>query len=199
MFMRSVSTKTSSKIILVLLLLALINCAAEKRYKVLTVFFDGVPKPGEKKEQEKTKSQEQTGRQTNKPQAEVIQIISRHPGYRDGKCNDCHDRSAANFLRTSRDTLCFTCHDQGDFQGAFVHGPVAVNDCLSCHLPHESRYAKLLIKKNEEICLYCHLGEDIAQNPAHSNTSTACSRCHYAHAAANRFFLKNTALTPGGK
>ena len=105
--MRSVSTKTSSKILLVFLLLALINCAAEKRYKILTVFFDGVPKPGEKKEQEtsKAKTQDQGAQQVDQAQKDVIRMISRHPGYRDGKCNDCHDRSAANFLRTSRDTL----------------------------------------------------------------------------------------------
>jgi predicted CXXCH cytochrome family protein len=190
--MPSEITKTGSKIILVFLLLALISCAAEKRYKILTIFFDGVPRPGERKVQEKseTKPQDKSGRQEGQPQKDVIRIISRHPDFAEKACDNCHDQSASNFLRTQTDDLCFTCHDQSDFQGAFVHGPVAVRECLTCHLPHESQYSKLLKKNDEELCLYCHLGEDIAQNPAHS-TGSQCTECHYAHAAANRFLLKD--------
>jgi len=203
MSMHSVITRAGSKILLVFLILILLNCATEKNYKVLSFFFDGVPKPGSGEKGEKTdKGGTQHQNETGQGQ-KTVTMVSRHPDYTGGNCDKCHDRSSRNFLKTRREIICFTCHDRNEFLGKYVHGPVAVNDCMFCHLPHESQYDSLLIKKDRDLCLDCHLEKDIFRNPAHqieistesqSTQSTKppdqCIECHYVHAAGNHYFLK---------
>jgi predicted CXXCH cytochrome family protein len=190
-----------SRILPVLLLLmtaAIISCTiTEKRYKTLKIFFDGVPDPNaraEKKEDESPKNKQPTDQNKKRPVQEWVKIESRHPDYYNRKCENCHNKSAANFLKTGREKFCFTCHDQSDFQGDFLHGPVAGNDCLVCHLPHQSRHKYLLKETGAGMCLECHMREDVALNPVHAGVDFEkgnCTQCHYPHAADSRFFLKN--------
>jgi predicted CXXCH cytochrome family protein len=217
MYMRSVITDNRIKIAVVFLLFVMmVSCAADKRYKVLAIFFDGVPKPGTREEQKQseTKPGEQPGEDEAARQKRkiVIRIRSRHPDYEERNCDNCHDRSASNFLRTRSDRICFECHDEDEFTDTFVHGPIAVGGCMVCHLPHESQYDKLLIANSREICLYCHQAENVALNPAHSGLSLAagsggqqeqddrreqpglCTPCHDPHKGKNRFFLRKAPL-----
>lgn len=189
-----------SRILLVFLLLmtaATISCTiTEKRYKTLKIFFDGVPDPNARAEKEEGKSPQdkqpadQKGKRTP---GDWVKIKSRHPDYYNRKCENCHNKSAANFLKTSRETFCFTCHDQSDFKAEFLHGPVAGNDCLSCHLPHQSQHKYLLKQTGARMCLECHMQEDVALNQVHAGVDFEkgnCTQCHYPHAADSRFFLK---------
>lgn len=193
--MRSVSIV--NKILLVLLLViiaAAVSCTiTEKRYKVLKIFFDGVPDPNAREEAPANR-QEQPPTQEVKPvQQEWMTIKSRHPDYYNRKCEKCHNKSASNFLKTTREKFCFTCHDINDFQGEFLHGPVAASDCLACHLPHQSHHKYLLKETDARMCLECHMREDVALNPVHAEVDFEkgkCTQCHYPHAAASRFFLK---------
>ena len=210
--MHSVITKARSKLLVIFLFIVLLpGCAGEKRYKVLSVFFDGVPKPGSAKEQThgKAKPGEVSGEKAAPEQTrKVIQILSQHPDYKNHKCDKCHNRSASNFLRARSDRICFLCHKEKDFKGAFIHGPAAVSDCSICHLPHESQFDRLLITDSRKICLYCHQARDVALNPVHAKLFNKngtdpgqngqehpkrCTNCHDPHKGDNRFFLKKGA------
>jgi predicted CXXCH cytochrome family protein len=212
--MHSVITKARSKLLVIFLFFVLLpGCAGEKRYKILSVFFDGVPKPGTKKEQKQdnVKPGESPGEQASPDERKtVIRILSKHPDYENQNCDKCHDRSSSNFLRARSDRICFLCHDEGDFKGAFVHGPAAVSDCLTCHFPHESQFDKLLIADTRKICLYCHQAEDVALNPVHARLFPGvvddpqeqpelCTPCHDPHKGDNRFFIKKGVALPGQK
>jgi predicted CXXCH cytochrome family protein len=215
--MHSVITKARIRIFLIFLLsVMLLSCGSpEKRYKVLTVFFDGVPEPGSRQEENETKVKDQSQTDKSPEQKIVIQIRSSHPDYAERNCDNCHDRSSSNFLRARSDRICFECHDEDEFKGDFIHGPAAVSDCLTCHMPHESQYDKLLIAESQGICLYCHEASDVALNPAHSGLSlptagitpdagkqeqqddqqakpSLCTPCHDPHKGENRFFLRQS-------
>lgn len=63
-------------------------------------------------------------------------------------CHRAHDNKFGRLLRKPTSELCFTCHEelQSQFAAAnFKHRPVADNRCPACHLPHSSKYNKLLI------------------------------------------------------
>ena len=191
------SVNIINKILLVLLLLiaaASVSCTiTEKRYKVLKVFFDGVPDPNAQVESPFPQDEQKPDQRANRPDRQWVKIESRHPDFYDRKCENCHNKSASNFLTTSREKFCFTCHDKGDFKGEFLHGPVAVSDCLACHLPHQSQHKYLLKETDAKMCLECHTRADVALNPVHAGfdfEKKICTQCHYPHAAASRFFLK---------
>jgi len=186
-----------NRVLLFLLLLMTLSCSVtEKRYKVLKIFFDGVPDPNAKVEQAETKVAPQA--QTAAPaQRQPIKVIkSSHPDFAARECSKCHNKSASNFLKVKKEKICFTCHDSSDFKGEFVHGPVAVGACLTCHFPHESENESLLRQKDARLCLQCHLGEDVARNPLHQFKDAdpekeVCTRCHFPHVSGARFFLKS--------
>lgn len=186
-----------TRVLLLFLVLMTLQCSVtEKRYKVLKIFFDGVPDPKAKTEQAETTVTPQA--QTAGPeQRKPIKVTkSSHPDFADRECNKCHNKSASNFLKAKKEKICFTCHDSSDFKGEFVHGPAAVSDCLTCHFPHESEYENLLRQKDARLCLECHLGEDVARNPLHKFKDgdpgkETCTRCHFPHVSNSRFFLKS--------
>lgn len=186
-----------TRVLLLFLVLMTIQCSiTEKRYKVLKIFFDGVPDPKAKAGQEETPPHTQE-KAAGPAQRQPVKVIkSSHPDFANRECNKCHNKSASNFLKTKKDKVCFTCHDSSDFKGEFAHGPVAVSDCLTCHFPHESEYESLLRQKDARLCLECHLGEDVARNPLHKFKDAdmekeTCTRCHFPHVSGTRFFLKS--------
>lgn len=186
-----------NRVLLLFLLLMTLQCSITgKRYKVLKIFLDGVPDPNAKVEKAETTvtPQAQTASPAQVQPTKVIKSI--HPAFANRECTKCHNKSASNFLRTKKEKICFTCHDSSDFNGKFVHGPVAVRACLTCHFPHESENENLLRKKDAGLCLQCHLSEDVARNPLHKFKDAdpekeICTRCHFPHVSESRFFLKS--------
>lgn len=195
-----------SKYLLFLLLLCTLtvalctlNCTVtEKRYKVLRVFFDGVPDPSLEKEKEEAAASQAAeaapAAAARKVKPQFVPMKSRHPDFADRNCSKCHDQSSANYLNTKRDKICFSCHDSSDFQGRYLHGPTAVGECLACHLPHESRHERLLRAESAVMCFECHLREDVAANEVHEDVDLEkgmCTECHSPHASEDRLFLKS--------
>ncbi|MCP4217809.1 MAG: hypothetical protein GY765_24420 [bacterium] len=186
------NNKSTRWVLVMLLLCPLVFCAcsAKKHYKVLNFFFDGVPNPEEKeaKEAELRKGSKKNFA-SRIPQKKWAKMISRHPDYFKNVCNNCHDRSAKNYLKVEKkEDLCYLCHKPEQFTAAFVHGPVAVKACLTCHVPHESQYVKLLKKKPRELCNTCHGQGGIPSKSCVKEK--ACTQCHYPHAGEKRFFLR---------
>jgi len=63
------------------------------------------------------------------------------------ECHRAHSNKFGRLLSKPAADLCFTCHDKLQNQvemAKFKHRPVADKSCLSCHVPHDSSYSKLL-------------------------------------------------------
>lgn len=90
-------------------------------------------------------------------------------------CKTCHDQldassvphkstgKAPKGLSAEPAVVCARCHEAKLFQGKLVHGPVAAAPCASCHDPHSSEHAGLLVKAPAALCLDCH--GDVKKKP----------------------------------
>jgi predicted CXXCH cytochrome family protein len=197
--MHSVLTKSRSILVLAGILL-LCACTPEKKYRVLSFFFDGVPNPaGESKlsdnstETEKTIAAEvgemRRRAQLAKGEADKEVYKSQHPPYVKRKCSSCHDKTSRNMLTASKAKLCFNCHSRSKFKGQYVHGPVAGGACLMCHLPHNSKLSYLLSKSTPALCLQCHEKECFPARE-HTDGVTDCLKCHLPHVGEDPMFLR---------
>lgn len=82
-------------------------------------------------------------------------------------CSDCHDphkglaiKGGGTQLASQNDT-CFQCHTAQ--KGPFVFEHEAVREgCVTCHEPHGSVNQKLLIERNQTLCLKCHFQQQTA-------------------------------------
>lgn len=166
------------------------GCSVKKNYKALSFFFDGVPKPGEPGKEEKEPGTAAAKPTAHKPET-WVKMVSRHPAFAQRKCRECHSIKSLTFLKGKKAAFCFTCHRQEKFTGEFIHGPVAVGACLACHLPHESKYKRLLNLDVPGLCISCHVLWENRDLESHSKGKT-CTECHDPHAGDNRFLLKQT-------
>ena len=184
-------------IVIVLPILGLITalgfeagCDPETRYKVLTLFFDGVPAPGSAEA-----AAEQSLVTIGQAQVSDSELVatsdleaqkrgSRHPPARD--CQRCHAEGARwgrKQFKKPVPALCYDCHTQySAATQAVIHGPVAVGVCLFCHNPHESGYANLQRKPEPELCYQCHQQEDVMDVADHQAIADqVCTQCHDPH------------------
>ncbi|NOX90396.1 MAG: hypothetical protein GXO77_15405 [Calditrichaeota bacterium] len=176
-----------------ILVVSLINCTPQVRYRILSVFFDGVPNP----EQTKKKSNQLSldSLQTNKANRLTLQKKNEpeavlHPPFADRDCAVCHNMGIGSSLSERQPELCFECHD--DFRSEYtqLHGPVALGKCTTCHHPHLSKNKYLLKRAGQQLCLYCHQKSDVLKNEVHEDLGdTACTECHNAHGGDEASFL----------
>jgi predicted CXXCH cytochrome family protein len=171
--------------------LSLWACSTTARYRVLNFFFDGVPPPGAASTQAAPDATELQGPIPKAARAPVI--IYAHPPDRENRCGSCHDRTWGQMFRSIEDGLCATCHADIPGQARYVHGPVAVNDCLFCHHHHGTTRPKMLLDDAATLCLSCHDRDDLGEGPHHEPTDASCVSCHDPHGGQDRFFLKRTA------
>ncbi len=161
-----------------------LSCNVEKNRKWLSVFFDGIPQPD-------SVTASQVSQKADKKKflkRNVVEIVSIHPDYKTKNCSKCHSRSASSFLVTNRKEICFICHKKEKFLGEYVHGPVAVKACNTCHVPHKSVNRKLLHEEGNKLCVLCHrtpiTGDSL---PCKGDN---CLDCHEPHVSSNKYFLK---------
>jgi DmsE family decaheme c-type cytochrome len=89
---------------------------------------------------------------------------SHHPiRERKMKCSDCHNShgTIADKLIDAQyvNEKCFECH--ANIRGPYLwEHPPAVEDCLSCHVPHGSSHAFLLNGRTPYLCQRCHSNVD---------------------------------------
>ena len=121
----------------------------------------------------------------------VGQESSVHRPYQEKQCDGCHDRSKESGFVSSREDLCYVCHT-GFVKGSFVHGPVAVKDCLACHVPHSSSSAPLLKTGKNILCSSCHREKRLAaaMHDKVSAQNMGCVDCHDPHYGNVQYFLK---------
>jgi len=92
---------------------------------------------------------------------------------------------------TSPLKTCVTekCHsDYG--KKAYVHGPVGLGDCKSCHkLVDPNEHTWQFVRKGKDLCEYCHLGQT-TKKIVHGPLKTGdCLQCHDPHSSDNKFLL----------
>jgi predicted CXXCH cytochrome family protein len=187
----------------VVLLLQIFGCSGDplSTHKIKTNFFDGVPDlppldvlcEDNMEELFNTYYQDRLAESTSGNIEEERKIVrgSVHPPYDEKNCKGCHDFEQKNMLIAPKDELCETCHV--DFvQGNYVHGPVAVRDCLACHLPHSSENKSLLKMSLSGICDKCHHEDRLAAGMHYAviEHNMDCVNCHNAHGSDKVYFLK---------
>lgn len=183
-------------ILLLVLCLCLAGCSDPvQRHKVLSLVFDGVPAmpPATERLCEDFATQKVEGEVVLEDESQSTHQRSTHQPYVEKNCKDCHSQNKAvdAGLIVPKQELCLVCHV--DFvQGKNVHGPVAVGDCLACHLPHHSEHPSLLIDSPDRICSLCHQEGRLAgaMHDRFINKSINCGECHDPHAGDARYFLK---------
>lgn len=158
------------------------GCSVRKHYKILSLFFDGVPDP-------------------NAPRASVLPgssvpgqlrdspTYSVHQPFLEEKCGDCH--TSRFRLEAAGADVCLKCHTGATTQFPHMHGPVAASACLWCHVPHESAYAHLLKGAARAVCTECHEPSLLSAQrvPAHADQARDCLECHAGHGGHDRYFL----------
>lgn len=151
----TIGFKALIRLSVVVCLICLAGCSSVTGHKILTTFFDGVPSlpPPE----DLCKEYADAKKNTEEKGAKVAEVIERseHPPYAERRCDDCHDKQKEGGLIAPRNELCMVCHT-GFIKGYYVHGPIAVGQCLACHVPHNSNYPSLLKVSKKELCGTCH-------------------------------------------
>lgn len=77
-------------------------------------------------------------------------------------CGDCHNPHEGNMVRgkgasmESANETCTTCHTAQKGPFTFKHNAMK-EGCVSCHNPHGSVNQKMLVARDANLCLSCHL------------------------------------------
>lgn len=77
-------------------------------------------------------------------------------------CGDCHDPHGGNAIKggalnlATSDETCLSCHTAQKGPFVFKHN-AGLEGCTACHNPHGSVNAKMLVARDDNLCLRCHL------------------------------------------
>lgn len=97
-------------------------------------------------------------------------------------CHDVHEGSAVRGTGAAVETMnetCAKCHSAQAGPWVFEHGAVK-EGCTSCHSPHGSVNQKMLVARDTNLCLRCHLTAPPAGAAAAGQISTS-SRYNTTH------------------
>ncbi len=168
----------------------LTQCTIEKRYKVLSFLFDGVPNPNDTTIITNTQSNNETDSAMLSLYNSKQQTFTMHPPYQEKSCSECHILNKSQLIIKQPD-LCFNCHENFIEENLFTHGPAAGGYCTACHEPHKSKNEKLLTDNKKEICNKCHNSVIFKNGDFHSNAGDLdCTECHDSHGGDNKYFVK---------
>lgn len=91
-------------------------------------------------------------------------------------CVDCHDVHTGDAIQgrgasmESQNDTCTKCHTQQ--KGPFVFEHAALKEgCVSCHSPHGSVNQKMLVARDGNLCLRCHLESPSVPNAGQINAN----------------------------
>jgi predicted CXXCH cytochrome family protein len=120
-------------------------------------------------------------------------------GHRTGnreQCLGCHLKNddLSSGVMSAAPTLCYGCHDRIDDK-RYVHGPLAVGDCLVCHDPHRGYGAAHLRQEQPLLCGNCHAARENSATVVCNASGKACVDCHDPHQSDTRYLLKGPQYT----
>lgn len=195
--MRNANKKKIVSLLLLSLVVSvtIVRCTSEKRFKVLSFIFDGVPDPSKKATNDSIAlSNSTSSSDTLKKNISntVIPESYMHKPYEEHKCTSCHSGEFSNELIKPVPDLCYTCHEDFSTKYQLLHGPVASGYCTACHNQHEGKFPKMLMLSGQDLCLNCHESKQVFKNKKHENIgSKNCTECHNPHGGESRAFLKS--------
>ena len=174
------------------------GCSPEKRYQVLSFFFDGVPDPNAPPVAVDDEGNPIEGPGFVGGTGNFVRAVVHKP-FADNDCASCHGANTGKFedFQKVESNVCGKCHAQVATQFPVMHGPVAVGECNLCHAPHESTVKHLLKEESPAVCTQCHLPELLpAEPPDHVAATRSCLDCHMGHGGHQRGLLRAD-YTPG--
>jgi len=114
-----------------------------------------------------------------------------HPPFEDGDCTACHRQPFGERIRLQArgEMVCTACHgemsepDDASVHAA-IHGDSRRAGCLSCHNPHMSERARLLLEPVPELCGECHkpILDAVRADTGHA-AGEDCTSCHLPHSS----------------
>ena len=170
------------------------GCSPDTRYKVLSIFFDGVPKPGEEKSGPSGAgvTPGEDGAVPPPVAAGPPPPVSEHAPWKNRECFACHESESSLVAFANGSALCSKCHAEYVRPNPvdWVHGPVALGQCQLCHQSHKSNYPRLLTAPEVDLCRRCHVEPDLMEWPFHKAAEgKSCAACHDPHMTGNRLLL----------
>jgi predicted CXXCH cytochrome family protein len=185
----------------VLVTQAVCGCStdADKRYRTLSFFFDGVPNPHAPAGSAAARGESDEFA----PNAPVINAYVHKP-YADGKCTSCHTGAAGGYESYTAvgSDVCLKCHKDKLTQYPVMHGPVVAVECTICHAAHESTIPGMLNYDAPKVCVQCHeRGLLSATPPEHLAADSKCLSCHVGHGGPAHKLLRAQApaTRPAGR
>jgi predicted CXXCH cytochrome family protein len=164
------------------------GCTAQKKYQVMSFFFDGVPDPNAPKVDPKAFSSQR---------GTAASPVFVHKPYAEQNCGGCH-QNTDNILARAKvpEDVCQKCHAAVATAYPVMHGPVAAGACSKCHSPHQSRNKHLLRDNARKVCMQCHTPDLLGpMPPEHMDPKADCLTCHSGH-GGNAHSLLKVAITP---
>jgi predicted CXXCH cytochrome family protein len=124
-----------------------------------------------------------------------FQLPYHHP-LEEGKvsCGDCHNPhegraiKGGSTMQAGQNDTCLNCHSAQ--HGPFIFEHEAIREgCTTCHNPHGSVNQKMLVSRNQDLCLRCHFQQQTAQGITIGN---------FLHQGSGRAFLSRGTCWSGG-
>jgi predicted CXXCH cytochrome family protein len=160
-------------------IVAWIGCGTpQERYRVLSVFFDGVPNPNPTTQESAAIALANPGAAAANPV-----LLSTHKPYVDKQCQACHETAQGVVSAAVLDNdSCIKCHEGVLTQYPKMHEAVTNKACLWCHEPHVSKFTKLLRTDTPALCTQCHERSLLSITiPEHKAEDRSCMSCHSGH------------------
>lgn len=164
----------------------------ERKHRILSFLFDGVPPLGGPVELAALPGQEplEPLEPIHRPGRPPEPTLYLHGPYAQKKCGDCHEGRRSNRLLVRKQELCWKCHEQEEFDYEVLHGPVASGQCDGCHNPHRSPNPAMLVRSTAELCAGCHDQNTFPGAEAHrAEQGEDCISCHDPHGAPREHML----------
>ncbi len=100
-------------------------------------------------------------------------------------CSTCHNVKSDGTTTTvelvsPKNELCFTCHEKSKEE--VLHQPYEKGQCVTCHSPHSSDFAKQTRAEGNALCLACHADRKVTGDKVTLFASQEISAQEFAEA-----------------